>query len=63
MAIVGGALLPPIQDSILDIGGYGFADVSILGVPEVNFSFVLPILCLAVVVIYSYRVEEIHLKQ
>lgn len=62
MAIVGGALLPPIQGSILDIGGPGFADVSIFGVPEVNFSFVLPLFCLIVVAIYSYRVERIHLK-
>ena len=56
MAIVGGALMPPLQGGILDWGGPGFADVKVLGsVPEVNFSFILPLICLAVVGIYSYR--------
>ncbi len=56
MAIVGGALMPPLQASILDWGGPGFSDVAILGfIPEVKFSFVLPLLCLAVVGVYSYR--------
>lgn len=56
MAIVGGALMPPLQGSILDWGGPGFSDVMVLGfVPEVNFSFILPAICLAVVGIYSYR--------
>lgn len=62
MAIVGGALMPPIQGRILDIAGPGFADTRILGVPEVNFSFILPLVCLAVVAIYSYRAEKVHLK-
>lgn len=56
MAIVGGALMPPLQGSILDWGGPGFSDVAILGfIPEVKFSFILPLICLAVVGIYSYR--------
>lgn len=62
MAIVGGALMPPIQGSILDIGGPKFNDTLILGVPEVNFSFILPLICLGVVAIYSYRAEKVHLK-
>lgn len=62
MAIVGGALMPPVQGWILDLGGPGFSDVSILGVPEVNFSFILPLVCLAVVAIYSHRAEKVHLK-
>ena len=41
MAIVGGAFMPIIQGYILDIGGSGYVDVTILGVPEVNFSFIL----------------------
>ncbi|QCX37412.1 L-fucose:H+ symporter permease [Aureibaculum algae] len=44
MAIVGGATLPKIQALIIDIGGNGVADTSILGVSEINFSFVLPLL-------------------
>ena len=56
MAIVGGALMPPLQASILDWGGPGFGDLAIGGfIPEVNFSFVLPMLCLAVVGIYARR--------
>jgi len=55
MAIVGGALMPVLQGSILDWGGDGFADVKVLGfIPEVKFSFVLPLLCLAVVAWYGY---------
>ncbi|WP_075590911.1 L-fucose:H+ symporter permease [Labilibacter marinus] len=62
MAIVGGALMPPVQGWILDLGGPGFSDISILGVSEVNFSFILPLICLVVVAIYSHRAEKVHLK-
>ena len=63
MAIVGGALLPLAQARIIDIGGSGFADKLFFGyVPEVNISFVLPLICLAVVAVYSYRSFKIHLK-
>ncbi len=62
MAIVGGALMPPLQGRILDIGGDGFADVQLFGyIPEVNFSFILPLICFVVVAIYSYRSFKIHL--
>ena len=55
MAIVGGALMPVLQGSILDLGGSGFADIKLFGfIPEVNFSFVLPLICLAVVAYYGY---------
>ena len=56
MAIVGGAFLPVLQGRILDIGGPGFNDSKILGyIPEVNFSFILPLVCLVVVAIFGYR--------
>ncbi len=56
MAIVGGALLPILQGSILDWGGSGFGDMKILGyIPEVNFSFILPMICLLVVAWYGWR--------
>jgi len=55
MAIVGGALMPPLQGRILDIGGKGFADVTILSVPEVNFSFILPFICFVVIAVYGFR--------
>ena len=53
MAIVGGALFPPMQGLIIDIGGTGLADTLILGLPEVKFSFVLPMICVAVVGLYG----------
>ena len=54
MAIVGGALLPLLQGSILDIGGKGLADHLLFGyIPEVNYSFVLPMFCLFVVFTYG----------
>ncbi len=56
IAIVGGALMPPLQGRILDWGGPEMADLMIGGfIPEVNFSFILPLICLTVVGIYSYR--------
>jgi FHS family L-fucose permease-like MFS transporter len=55
MAIVGGALMPPLQGRILDIGGKGFSDVKILSVPEVNFSFILPLFCFIVIAIFGFR--------
>ena len=55
MAIVGGAFMPILQGMIMDIGGKGYADTLILGVPEVNFSFVLPMMSYLVVAAYGYR--------
>jgi len=40
MAIVGGALMPKLQGMIIDAGGNGVADIKIMGVSEVNFSFI-----------------------
>ena len=56
MAIVGGALMPTLQGLILDLGGTGYTDVNILGVPEVNFSFILPLGCFVLVAIYARNV-------
>ncbi|PPK85691.1 FHS family L-fucose permease-like MFS transporter [Neolewinella xylanilytica] len=56
MAIVGGALMPTLQGLILDIGGDGYTDARLLGVPEVNFSFILPLLCFLAVGIYGWLV-------
>ncbi|MGN7515829.1 MAG: L-fucose:H+ symporter permease [Allomuricauda sp.] len=56
LAIVGGALMPPLQGRIIDIGGTGLRDLKILGfIPEVNFSFILPMICLVVVAVYAFR--------
>lgn len=59
LAIVGGALMPPLQGSIIDLGGTGLSDLQLFGyIPEVNFSFVLPMLCLILVALYSLRVMK-----
>ncbi len=62
MAIVGGAIMPTLQGMILDLGGIGYTDVRILGVPEVNFSFVLPLICFLMVLLFSIRVKKISIK-
>lgn len=48
MAIVGGALMPPLQGALIDCG-------EILAMPAVNVSFVLPLICFIVVAMYGYR--------
>lgn len=54
MAIVGGALMPPLQGIIIDFGTVGF-------LPAVNFSFILPLTCFVVIAIYGYRTMKVHL--
>lgn len=58
MAIVGGAIMPTLQGVILDIGGNGYSDALILGVPEVNFSFTLPFFCFLMVFLFSIRARK-----
>lgn len=48
MAILGGSVMPPVQASIIDMK-------EVLGMPAVNVSFVLPLLCFVVITIYGYR--------
>ena len=55
MAIVGGALMPKLQGMIIDLGGYGVNDLSIAGISEINFSFLLPVLCFAFIAMYGRK--------
>jgi FHS family L-fucose permease-like MFS transporter len=48
MAIVGGALMPPLQGAIIDLGTVGW-------LPAVNFSFILPFVSFIVIATYGYR--------
>ena len=48
MAIVGGALMPPLQGMIIDCG-------TVMGHPAVNVSYVLPLLCFVIVTVYGIR--------
>ena len=58
MSIVGGALLPKLQGNIIDVGGNGVSDMLILGVPEVNFSFILPLLCFIYIAWYGLKISK-----
>ena len=51
MAIVGGALMPPLQGAIIDCG-------TVLGHPAVNVSYALPLMCFVVVAIYGIRARK-----
>ena len=51
MAIVGGALMPPLQGTIID-------QQVIFGHPAVNVSFVLPLLCFVIIGIYGLRAHR-----
>ena len=55
MAIVGGALMPPLQGYIID-------QQVIAGMPAVNVSFVLPLICFVVVTIYGYVANRLLQK-
>ncbi len=53
MAIVGGALMPPLQGKIIDMGTVWF-------LPAVNASFIMPFISFIVVAIFGYRTFKIH---
>lgn len=48
MSILGGSVLPPLQALIIDCR-------SIAGMPAVNISFILPLICFAVIAVYGRR--------
>ncbi|MEH6681288.1 MAG: L-fucose:H+ symporter permease [Sediminicola sp.] len=58
MAIVGGALMPVLQGTIIDVGGVDVNDTLIMGVSEVNFSFVLPLACFLFIAWYGRKVHK-----
>ena len=58
MSIVGGALMPKLQALIIDIGGNGVNDITILGVPEINFSYILPMICFLYIGWYGLRIYK-----
>ena len=53
MAIVGGALMPPLQGMIID-------QQTIMGHPAVNVSYVLPLVCFVVVGLYGVRANRLY---
>ena len=59
MAIVGGALMPKWQGMIIDLGGSAVNDIRITGATEVNFSFVLPLVCFIYIGWYGRKVSKL----
>ena len=55
MAIVGGALMPPLQGMIIDCG-------TIAGHPAVNVSYCLPLICFVIVALYGLRARKMNNK-
>ena len=53
MAIVGGAIMPPLQGSVIDLG-------NIAGMPAVNASFTLPLICFIIVAWYGWKASKAH---
>lgn len=51
MAIVGGALMPPLQGAIIDLG-------KVAWLPAVNASFILPFICFVVICVYGIRTHR-----
>ncbi len=51
MAIVGGALMPPLQGAIIDMK-------VVMGHPAVNASFILPLICFIIICIYGFRAHK-----
>ena len=51
MAILGGSILPPLQASIIDCK-------TVFGMPAVNVSFLIPLLCFIVIISYGYAVRH-----
>ena len=50
-AIVGGAVMPPLQGAIIDGNG-------LMGIPSANISFILPWICFVVIAIYAYNTQR-----
>jgi FHS family L-fucose permease-like MFS transporter len=53
MAIVGGAVMPPLQGVIIDFK-------VIAGMPSVNISFFLPLFCFVIIAVYGFRSFKVH---
>lgn len=53
MAIVGGALMPPLQGMVIDCG-------TVLGHPAVNVSYALPLVCFLFIIAYALHAHRLH---
>lgn len=53
MSILGGSVLPLLQAKIIDLKSVG-------GFPAVNLSFIVPLFCFMVIIVYGYRTFQKH---
>jgi FHS family L-fucose permease-like MFS transporter len=56
MAIVGGALMPPLQGAIIDLE-------TVAGMPAVNFSFILPFICFVVIAWFASYTLKVYKRE
>ena len=56
MSIVGGTFLPMLQARIIDRG-------TILDMPAVNISFIMPLVCFLVIGFFGYRTYKVHFQE
>jgi FHS family L-fucose permease-like MFS transporter len=54
MAILGGSVLTPVQGKIMDMGD---AQGMLGALPSVNISFILPLICFLVIIVFGYRTK------
>jgi FHS family L-fucose permease-like MFS transporter len=57
MAIVGGALMPPLQGRVIDMGQVALGFVTL---ESVRASFALPLLCFVIIAVYGLRTVLVH---
>ena len=54
MSILGGSVFPPLQATVIDM------NISYLGLPATNISFLIPLLCFVVIAVYGHRAYVRH---
>jgi FHS family L-fucose permease-like MFS transporter len=57
MAILGGSVMPPLQGAIIDLGTI---DLGAFSLAAVRASFVLPLVCFAVITHYGWRTARVY---
>ncbi|MDR1723118.1 MAG: L-fucose:H+ symporter permease [Tannerella sp.] len=55
LAIGGGCIMPPVQGWLIDVADFGW-------ISSVRFSFILPLICFAVIALYSRYISRINGK-
>lgn len=59
LAIGGGCLMPPLQAAIIDMPPF---DLGFMELASVRASFILPLICFAVIAHYGWKTQRVHMK-